>query len=1127
MLSSHKYILFYLLLLMSYIVHANTIDDTFDISLPRTLYEHSHYSMQINIHPNVFFLTAKLFINSADSNIVNLNVHNCDFVRHINKTCKVDFDTVNSGDTSFMINGLSYGTKLIPVSVIGDIDYGKLNVNILNTYLTVGEYMTMQVSIENSRSIEHAITFNFQSSNPAIVNFAPTSCQLNSNDSMCYVRIYALQSGITNVTVTGNHYDKQSRQITIHSFGHLQLSLDNDRVFVNSPFVVKAVISNSAYREKLVAVTFKYDSKHITANSNYCNIMPNETSCRIKLYSKSFAGATHISATSTGYQDTAIDFNIMNPGFIRANLNHYHIHKGDDGLITIVLVNSAFLDSPIHILISTTSNDIISFNTNSCDLTQQDNSCVVKVIGLNRGYANIKISANSHYNTVNLDTEVLLPEKLGTLVVKPLSIKSLSTDKTHLIITLNNSQYIYDPFPVNIMTYGSAQVIIQPAVCYISSYNNSCNVLITADHPGNTNLIIQADNYPTVSIPVIVNAKPGVIGFDSKSVNVDGVNTEDSFKLVLRNSKYMHTCTKFMLLVDNVDVAKLNKYSCCLDSDHNTCSILAVGKQIGSTTVKVSGRNYNSDAVPLVVAHLGKLLLQLNNTQLVIGKSLKASIAIADSTDINSLIPVSIVSNNDNVIFDKTECLLSTLDNTCTVNILAHKTGKSSIKVFANGYGIQTQVVQVVDKMWVWQNGFKYPVSAAHYGVKNIFGHDNTPGGRYDAVSWVDSNGYFWMFGGMGTGNSEINGLLNDLWKYDPQRKMWAWVGGDIEVNNSANYISPNVNPGGRFGANSWLTHDGRLFIFGGSGMLNDQNGLMNDIWLFDSKTKTWSWVDGDKKINSCGNYTEHDLLTPSARSDSIVWVDSNDNLWMFGGNGIISCDGSTKTKTGYLNDLWMYSLKQHRWNLIRGILEGNNFGHYGTRLIPDKANTPGSRSRAVSWVDDNDNLWLFGGIGYGNPDFNASGMLNDIWEYNIKYNTWVWVNGNSTIDHLGNYSYDEHAFIGARSMSALWNVGHNKVVIFGGKGYTDTDHFEGLLNDLWQYNYKTNKWVLLKGNSDVDDLAVYSNKGVADIKNMPAANIGVIPWFDSQQHTLFLFGGYSDSSTNEYFGETWSFQYE
>ena len=64
------------------------------------------------------------------------------------------------------------------------------------------------------------------------------------------------------------------------------------------------------------------------------------------------------------------------------------------------------------------------------------------------------------------------------------------------------------------------------------------------------------------------------------------------------------------------------------------------------------------------------------------------------------------------------------------------------------------------------------------YGTLGTFAAGNIPGSRYSAVSWTDSSGNFWLFGGSGYDAGDVLGTLNDLWEYKPSANEWAWMSG-------------------------------------------------------------------------------------------------------------------------------------------------------------------------------------------------------------------------------------------------------------------------------------------------------------------------------------------------------------
>ncbi len=73
---------------------------------------------------------------------------------------------------------------------------------------------------------------------------------------------------------------------------------------------------------------------------------------------------------------------------------------------------------------------------------------------------------------------------------------------------------------------------------------------------------------------------------------------------------------------------------------------------------------------------------------------------------------------------------------------------------------------------------------------------------------------------------------------------------------------------------------------------------------------------------------------------------------------------------SGMVNDLWNYNPSTNQWTWISGSNLHMQPGVYGTQGVPSPYNVPGARGSSVSWIDSNDNFWLFGGSGV----YNVSG---------------------------------------------------------------------------------------------------------------------------------------------------------
>ncbi|NVN91358.1 MAG: galactose oxidase [Desulfuromonadales bacterium] len=283
---------------------------------------------------------------------------------------------------------------------------------------------------------------------------------------------------------------------------------------------------------------------------------------------------------------------------------------------------------------------------------------------------------------------------------------------------------------------------------------------------------------------------------------------------------------------------------------------------------------------------------------------------------------------------------------------------------------------------WTWVNGSStQALATVVYGTKGIPSATNMPGRRYSAVTWTDSIGHLWLFGGFGYDSTGSEGYLNDMWMFDGTN--WTWMGGSNTSNNYGNFgtkgIPASTNmPRARVNAVSWTGGDGNLWLFGGDGYEPlPAIVALNDLWKFDGNN--WTWVSGSNSANQVGTYgikgTPAATNIPGARSRAVSWADGRGRLWLFGGLGYASTDSGSQ-----LNDLW--SFDGTNWTWVSGSNIANQVNNYGTKGMPAATNLPGGRNSAVSWTDDGGNLWLFGGNAY-DPALTESGIIhNDLWLY-------------------------------------------------------------------------------------------------------------------------------------------------
>lgn len=384
--------------------------------------------------------------------------------------------------------------------------------------------------------------------------------------------------------------------------------------------------------------------------------------------------------------------------------------------------------------------------------------------------------------------------------------------------------------------------------------------------------------------------------------------------------------------------------------------------------------------------------------------------------------------------------------------------------------------------------GAQIILNAQHEGAG---GYNATPFARLGAAAWTDASGNFWLFGG-----SDGNNFLCDLWMYNHaglnpanytiSEGQWTFIGGiGGLVDQPGNYTSGTLFPGSRTNPVTWTDGSGILWLFGGYGY-DGQNilGYLNDLWEFNTTTRTWTFVSGGNtnKANQNGIYgikgTAAASNLPGGRQEAAGWADANGNLWLFGGEGA----DSNGTANGILNDLWVYNILSKQWTWVTGSSTANQTGEYGLQPLIGPPNTtgaagtvgltgatpgtlPGSRWGASSWTDAGGNFWLFGGWGQDSTGTNGNGALNDLWVYTPNSTagqpgTWTWIKGSNTGSANGLYGTLTRPYLtyyvwtpGGRSNATHWVDRNGQLWLFGGEGYDSTSTTgNGYLNDLWRY---------------------------------------------------------------------------
>lgn len=260
---------------------------------------------------------------------------------------------------------------------------------------------------------------------------------------------------------------------------------------------------------------------------------------------------------------------------------------------------------------------------------------------------------------------------------------------------------------------------------------------------------------------------------------------------------------------------------------------------------------------------------------------------------------------------------------------------------------------------WTWMNGSNTPNAKGIFGTQLVENSANTPGARYYSAYTQTTSGTLWLYAGNGYDALHIRGELNDLWRFNPTNGYWTWVSGSnaankISVNDLERITRPDNLPGGNSYSTMWSSGN---FLWIYTGILYDPaNPYISKLWRFETSTGLWTFQKG---VNTSYNYVpNYNVNYPShTRTLSLVgekrypvaWVDTNNEGWLFSGEGGTgnggsgSCCSSTKT-------LWHF-----KPDPVKKLLIGDSSANEGSNLIGYASmNYPATGTISFNWTTAN-----------------------------------------------------------------------------------------------------------------------------------------------------------------------------
>ncbi len=304
------------------------------------------------------------------------------------------------------------------------------------------------------------------------------------------------------------------------------------------------------------------------------------------------------------------------------------------------------------------------------------------------------------------------------------------------------------------------------------------------------------------------------------------------------------------------------------------------------------------------------------------------------------------------------------------------------------------------------------------------------------------------------------------------QQGEWTWMSGD-SINGTAVWGTqgvPSVNnkPPGLYESIAWTDHDGNFWLFGGV----NNSSQYSALWKYDPLAGTWTWVKGPNTSNQVGTYGTMGMPSPANNPGArgwggYAWVDTSNQLWLYGGWGYGSTGGS-----GALSDLWVYNIVTNEWTWMNGNTSISVPPVYGTFHVFASNVNPGMRIEGESsWIGADNNLWLYGG------ETNSYGSQHaSMFRYDPSINQWAWWNGSTSLTQAAVFGtvgvFDTLNTPGSRQAYSEWQDANGLFWFYGGK-VTGNNAYA----DLWAYDPSANKWAFMGGSMQANNSGVAGNK--------------------------------------------------
>jgi len=238
------------------------------------------------------------------------------------------------------------------------------------------------------------------------------------------------------------------------------------------------------------------------------------------------------------------------------------------------------------------------------------------------------------------------------------------------------------------------------------------------------------------------------------------------------------------------------------------------------------------------------------------------------------------------------------------------------------------------------------------------------------------------------------------------------------------------------------------------------------------------------------------------------TWTDYDGNLWLYGGGGV---NNNWMYAVTPLTELWKYNIQTNEWTWMWGdSTEYLDYPVLGAFQTPDPLSSPGGLTESqVAWVDNDGNLWMYGG------QFNLGGLCNTIWKFDIGSNQWAWMAGNDSIYPSVNYGikgqYGPNTNPGGRRVYTYLKDQNGLIWIFCGNSAPNYNYLGFSYDDVWVFNPDSLEWKWVDGPDSTDFVGNAGANCDTSSDFIPGSRMENSMYWTDDCNNLWMYGGMKD----------------